>query len=86
MHELKSILLIFLQMIYLYAEEFPMSLAMSLAAISADFSQNRDRMSRACLATICELGLCQLFCSFLLRLIVGSKFCGLLPQSIRTLE
>ena len=34
-----------------------MSLAMSLAAISADFSQNRDRMSRACLATLCELGM-----------------------------
>eukprot|EP00795_Rhopilema_esculentum_P004459 gene4459-20702_t len=45
------------KMIYLCPEEFPMSLAMSLAAISADMSQNRDRMSRACLATLCELAI-----------------------------
>ena len=44
-------------MIYLCPEEFPMTLAMSLAAVSGDVSQNRDRMSRACLATLCELGM-----------------------------
>ena len=43
-----------------------MSLAMSLAAISADFSQNRDRMSRACLATLCELGMYLVFFFLLL--------------------
>eukprot|EP00794_Sanderia_malayensis_P007811 gene7810-8657_t len=43
------------KMIYLSPQNFPMTLAMSLAAISSDMSQNKDRMSRACLATLCEL-------------------------------
>ena len=48
-------------MIYLCPEEFPMTLAMSLAAVSGDVSQSRDRMSRACLATLCELGMYLVF-------------------------
>ena len=45
-----------IQMAYLCPELFPMALAMGLAAVSCDSSQDRDRMSRACLATLCELG------------------------------
>ena len=43
------------KMVYLCPNAFPMSLAMALAAISNDSSQDKDRMSRACLATLCEL-------------------------------
>lgn len=35
---------------------FPMSFAQCLVAIAADRSQEQDRLGRACLATICELG------------------------------
>ncbi len=35
---------------------FPMSFAHCLVAIAADKSQEQDRLGRACLATMCELG------------------------------
>jgi hypothetical protein len=35
---------------------FPMSFAQCLVAIAADKSQEQDRLGRACLATMCELG------------------------------
>lgn len=43
------------KMVYLCPHLFPMSLAMVLSSISCNASQEKDCMSRACLATLCEL-------------------------------
>ena len=47
----------FLQMVYICPKKFPLSVAMALAAISVDTAHEKDRLSRACLATLCELGI-----------------------------
>jgi hypothetical protein len=43
-------------MVYLCPMKFPLSIAMVLASISIDTAHDKDRLSRACLATLCELG------------------------------
>lgn len=45
-----------LQMITVNASLFPSSVANSLIAVGNDGLQERDRMVRACIAIICELG------------------------------
>ena len=45
------------KMVYLCPHLFPMSLAMVLSSISCNISQEKDCMSRACLATLCELAI-----------------------------
>lgn len=44
---------------------FPMSFAQCLVAIAADKSQEQDRLGRACLATMCELGWCSFINNFI---------------------
>ena len=44
-------------MVYICPKKFPLSVAMALAAISVDTAHEKDRLSRACLATLCELGM-----------------------------
>eukprot|EP00111_Clytia_hemisphaerica_P003838 TCONS_00011021-protein len=43
------------KMVYMCPRKFPLSVAMVLAAISVDSAHDKDRLSRACLATLCEL-------------------------------
>lgn len=46
----------FWQMITVNASLFPSSITNSLIAVGNDGLQERDRMVRACIAIICELG------------------------------
>lgn len=58
-------------MITVNASLFPSSVANSLIAVGNDGLQERDRMVRACIAIICELGqnfLCNKKCSILERI------------------
>lgn len=58
--------------------KFPLSIAMSLTSISCDTriaTQDKDRLSRACLATLCELGKsAQLYMSVERRKLLASPY------------
>lgn len=54
--KLEEFFFLFWQMITVNASLFPSSITNSLIAVGNDGLQERDRMVRACIAIICELG------------------------------
>lgn len=64
-------------MIAVSPELFPMSMAAALVSVGNDEGDDADRLRRACVATLCELGMIQLVsCTLKERLncILGFNF------------
>lgn len=54
-------------MIAVSPELFPMSMAAALVSVGNDEGDDADRLRRACVATLCELGMIQLVISCTLK-------------------